>query len=314
MDGFLIETGPDSFVSYRPAGIELCRELGLEGSIVGPNEPRSVHVRSGRRFVRLPKGMGLVLPTRIGPFITTPMFSPAEKLRMGLDLLLPRDRNRGDIGVGPFLRRRFGDALVRRLAGPLIGGVYGTPIDTLSLDAVVPQLREAERAHRSILLASLAQGRARQADSGAKTSVSGTGEGTAAPRHPRSVFVTLSGGTGQLTNALVAALDASSSVKVRRQTRVGGMERERRGGGIAVLLDHGERLHPEAVVLATPAPATASILDEVAPTASRCLRTIPYGSTAVVSLAFRVDQFREPLVGHGFLVADGESLAISACT
>ena len=184
LDGFLIETGPDSFVSYRPAGIELCRELGLEGSIVGPNEPRSVHVRSGGRFVRLPEGMGLVLPTRIGPFITTPMFSPAEKLRMGLDLLLPRDRNRGDIGVGPFLRRRFGDALVRRLAGPLIGGVYGTPIDTLSLDAVVPQLREAERAHRSILLASLAQGRARQADSGAKTSVSGTGEGTAAPRLP----------------------------------------------------------------------------------------------------------------------------------
>ncbi|HSG84869.1 MAG TPA: protoporphyrinogen oxidase, partial [Candidatus Limnocylindrales bacterium] len=161
-DGFLVETGPDSFISYRPAALELARELGLADAIIRPTEPRTVTVRIGGRFVRLPDGMGLVLPTRMRPFVTTRMFSPLEKARMGLDLVLPRRLDGVDVAVGPFLRRRLGGALVDRLAGPLIGGVYGTPIDELSLDAVVPQLRGAEREHRSLLLASLAQGRARR--------------------------------------------------------------------------------------------------------------------------------------------------------
>ena len=143
--------------------------------------------------MQLPDGMGLVLPTRLRPFVATDMFSPLEKLRMGLDLVLPRDGLDGDVAVGrvppPTARRR----LVERLAGPLLGGVYGTPIDELSLHAVVPQLREAERDHRSLLLASLAQGRARKQ----------SGEGGGSP------FMSLAGGMGQLTGALVEAIERS---------------------------------------------------------------------------------------------------------
>jgi Fe2+ transport system protein FeoA len=58
----------------------------------------------------------------------------------------------------------------------------------------------------------------------------------------------------------------------------------------------------------------AGILESVAPDAARHLRSIPHGSTGVVSLGYRADQFPEPLIGHGFLVADGEPLSISACT
>ena len=130
VDGFVIEHGPDSFVSYRPAGVQLCRELGLGDAVVRPQEPRIVHIRTGGRFRRFPEGMGLVLPTKFRPFLTSDLFSPRAKLRMGLDLILPRDGIQGDAAVGPFLRRRLGNALVDRLAGPLIGGVYGTPIDS----------------------------------------------------------------------------------------------------------------------------------------------------------------------------------------
>jgi len=230
------------------------------------------------------------------PFVTTRMFSPLEKLRMGLDLVLPRAADGGDVAVGPFLRRRLGHALVERLAGPLIGGVYGTPIDELSLDAVVPQLRDAERDHRSLLLASLAQGRARAR--------SGPAGG--------SPFVTLAGGTGQLIDALVGAIGASASVTVRTGMAAVGLERA--GTGFSVSLASGEIVRPDAVVLTTPAPIAAGLLDGVAPGAADHLRTIPHGSTGVVTLGYRVDQFPAPLVGHGFLVADGEPLAISACT
>lgn len=298
VDGFLVESGPDSFIAYRPPALELCRELGLGDAIIGPTDPRVVDVRTRGRFVGLPDGMGLVLPTRLRPLVTTRLFSPLEKARMGLDLVLPRAGVDGDIAVGPFLRRRLGGALVERLAGPLLGGVYGVPIDELSLDAVVPQLREAERDHRSLLLASLAQGRARQQ----------AGQGGGSP------FVSLAGGMGQLTDALGAALGASPCVAVRTGAEVAGLARQ--GSGFALRLADGERLLADAVVLASPAHSSAGLLESSAPDAAHHLRSIPHGSSGTVSLGYRAAQFPDaaPPVGHGFLVADGEPLSIRACT
>ncbi len=292
-DGFLVESGPDSFVSYRPAALQLVRELGLADSVVRPVAPRVVHIRTGGRFVPLPQEMGLVLPTRLRPFVTTSLFSPLQKLRMGLDLVLPRDGLARDVGVGVHLRHRLGPALVDRLAGPLLGGVYGTSVDELSLLAVVPQLRDAERDHRSLFLASLAAGRARRSG----------GE---------SPFVTLAGGTGQLIDALVGALRRSPDVDLRLRTPVTRLER--RSGAVDVRLDTGETLRPDAMILTVPGPEAARLLDGVAPAAAAGIRTIPHGTTAVVSLGYRVEQFPSPPVGHGFLVAAGEPLSIDACT
>jgi oxygen-dependent protoporphyrinogen oxidase len=305
IDGFVIEHGPDSFVSYRPAGLQLCRELGLGDAIIRPQEPRTVFVRTGGRFLRFPEGMGLVLPTKIRPFLESELFSPLEKLRMGLDLVLPRDGTEGDIAVGPFLRRRLGRALVDRLAGPLIGGVYGTPIDELSLDAVVPQLREAARLHRSLLLASLSDARARA------RSVRAAGDG-APPGSAPSPFVTLAGGTQQLTDALIDAVRSMSTVGIRTRTAIEGLELD--GGRVRVRLSGGEWTAPEAVILATPAPVTAALLARVAPEAATHLGSIPHGTTAVVNLAYCDDQLPDGLTGHGFLVAGDEPLTISACT
>ena len=320
-DGFLVEAGPDSFISYRPAAIELCRELGLGEALIRPSEPRTVQVRTGGRFVPLPEGIGLLLPTRLRPFVTSPMFSPLEKLRIGLDLVLPRARDEGDVAVGPFLRRRLGGPLVERLAGPLIGGVYGTPIDQLSLDAVVPQLRAAERDHRSLILAGLAQGRARASAGSVGGGIGGAAGGRAGANSTGangtgSPFVTLAGGTGQLVEALAGSLGRSSSVTLRTRTRVTGLER--RGGRSIVRLESadrsGEWIEPEAVILAAPAPVAADLLDGIAPATAAQLRAIPHGSSGVVSLAYRLEQFARPPAGHGFLVAETEPLTISACT
>ena len=305
-DGFVIEHGPDSFISYRPAGIELCRDLGLGDALIRPQEPRTVFVRSRGRFLRFPDGMGLVLPTRIRPFLASELFSPLEKLRMGLDLLLPRDGSEGDIAVGPVLRRRLGRALVDRLAGPLIGGVYGTPIDELSLDAVVPQLRASERQHRSLLLASLGDARTRRRAAHAAAS-SGR-----APSAPPSPFLALAGGTQQLLDALAAAVRAMPSVEIRLGAAVDALEIDRHGA--TVRIRGGERLRGEAAILAAPAPVTGALLESCVPDASRAIRAIPHGSTAVVNLAYRDDQLPEELTGHGFLVAGDEPLTIAACT
>lgn len=292
-DGFLVESGPDSFVSYRPAAVELATELGLGDQLCRPLEPREVFILAGGRFVPLPQEMGLVLPRTVRPLLTTPLLSPLEKLRVGLDLLLPRTRLADDVGVGPYLARRLGGALVDRLAGPLIGGVYGTPVGDLSLMAVVPQLREAELRHRSLILASLASRRSDHGPSG-------------------SPFVTLKDGVGRLVDELVAALRASPCVELRTDAAVAALDA--RGSSLEVRLRNGDRVRSEAVIVAAPGPVAARLLGPVAPPAAAAIRTIRHGTTAIVSLGYRADQFTRPPDGHGFLVAAGESLTIDACT
>jgi oxygen-dependent protoporphyrinogen oxidase len=293
-DGFLIESGPDSFIRFRPDAVELVRELGLEHALIRPSEPRAVHVVVNGRLERLPEGMGLGLPSRLVPLLTTDMFSLREKLRLGLDVVKTRGPLEGDIAIGALLRRRLGDAFVDRLAGPLLGGVYGTPIDELSLLAVAPRLRDSERDHRSLLLATLASRR---------TAETGGGE---------SPFATLEGGVGQLVDALVEELQRSDRVRVRLQSRVVSLERLERGAD--VLLAGGEAMRADAVVLSTPGPVSVRLLERAAPAAAEHVRSIPHGSTAVVSLAFDVGQLGLEFASHGFLVAHGEQLAIDACT
>lgn len=290
VDGFLVERGPDAFLATRPPALSLAGELGLADEVTPPREPHDVFVWHRERLVPVPEGTGLGIPTRLLPFASSALFSPGEKLRAALDLVLPPRAVGGDESIGTFLRRRFGDAVVERLAGPLISGVYGAGVDELSLDALMPRLREAERRHRSLLLAGLA---ARKANG-------------SAPAGP--YLVTLARGMGSLVDALAARL---AGAEVRLGVGVARLERAR--ARYLARLDDGSRIEADAVVLAMPAPAAARAVAELAPVASAALASITYRGTAAISLGYAASQLAVPLAGHGFVVPDG-SLAIAACT
>lgn len=286
-DGFLIERGPDSFLTLRPAALALCHELGLAGDVTPPLEPAQNFLWRDDRLVPVPEGTGLGIPTRFGPFLASRLFSPLEKLRAAMEIAVPADRSAGDVSIGAFLRRRFGDAVVDRLAGPLISGVYGAAVDELSLDALMPHLREAEQRYRSLVRAGLAA----------------RGRGPAGP-----LLVTLRRGMGSLIDALAAQL---ARVDVRLGVDLRWIERA--GPHYAAHLGDGSRVGADAVVLATPAPLAGRALADLAPAAADALGTITYRGTAAVSLAYDARQLAGPLSGHGFVVPDG-ALAIAACT
>jgi oxygen-dependent protoporphyrinogen oxidase len=301
VDGFVIESGPDSILATRPAGIALARELGLGEELVGTRGMRRVYVRHRGRLVPIPEGLGLVLPTRALPFARTRLFSAPEKVRMTKDLVWPRTLGPEDVAVGTFLRARLGSPLVDRLAGPLVGGVYGTPIDELSLDAVVPQLRVAERDHRSLLLAGLADGRTMRSAAAARP-----------PGEPAlGTFASLRDGMGSLVTALAESL-AASGVQVQSGRPVLALERA--GTGVAARFADGSLGRFGAVVLATPAPVAARLLADGAPDAATALATIPHGSSIVIALGYPRTGIGRELDGHGYLVPAGEGGAISAAT
>ncbi len=220
---------------------------------------------------------------------------------MAKDLAWPRMLPPDDIAVGTFLRRRIGSPLVDRLAGPLVGGVYGTPIDELSLDAVVPQLRAAERDHRSLLLAGLAEGRAMRAAMARRPPGSKAARRLrlAARRHGHADR--RAGGVARRGRGRPAHGAAVRSLS-------------RAGSGVAARFDDGRIERFDGAVVAATAPVAARLLEAEVPGAAHALGTVPHGTSLLVTLAYRRERVGRDLVGHGYLVPATEGGAIAACT
>jgi oxygen-dependent protoporphyrinogen oxidase len=270
-DNLVIEHGPDSVVSYRPEALGLARELGLGDKIEEVASSRVVYMRSGNKLRPLPASMGIILPARLWPFVTTGILSIPDKLRAGFDLVLPRKLTTGeDISIGEFLKYRLGPAMVRKFADPLVGGIYGASVDDLSLDAVLPSLRHNEEKHRALLLAARA-GR---------------------PRGPQkkgaSPFRSLQGGMGTLIDA-VAGATRSSGVTIITGEMVE-----------ASILDSHEY---DAVLLAGGVGSSAKLLADRVPEAATILGQIPMSSSTVVTLAYTEDQIGTGAAAHGWLEA-----------
>lgn len=289
VDGLLIEHGPDSFLTLRPAGLALSAELGLADEIAAPLAPDTVYVWHGSRLVPIPAGTGFGLPTRFRPFIASPLFSPLEKLRAAMEPMVAVGAGEVDVSIGAFLRRRFGDAAVDRLAGPLISAIYGADVDELSLDALMPRLREAERRHGSLVRAGLAARRTARAPAG-------------------PALVTLRRGMASLVEAIVPRLGGTEVMLGAELVRI-----ERAASRYVARFADGSHGDADAIVLATPAPAAARALGHLAPAAADALAGITYRSTVAITLAYEREQLARPLVGHGFVVPDG-ALPIAACT
>ena len=289
VEGYVVERGPDSFLTNKPAAVQLCRDLGLTGALVPLRSPSDVFVWRGR-LVPVPEGLGSGIPRAFRPLALTPLFSLREKLGLARELFVPPSSESGDEAVGTFLRRRFGDALVDRLASPLLEGVYGTPVDELSLMAVLPRLREAERRHGSLLRAALAQRRSARSE-----------------RTPGAPVLSLAAGMGSLVDALVERIENTEILLDTVALRL-----ERSAPGYRALFGNGNWRSFDAVIVATPTRSSGPLLADIAPGAASALADMPYGSTTVVSLGYREDQLAHPLAGHGFFVPPG-ALAISAC-
>jgi len=293
--GFLVETGPDSFLSEKPWALALCRRIGLESRLVGTDDRfRRVFVWFGKRLHPVPDGFQLLAPTRLTPFVTSSLFSWPGKLRMALDVILPRGGG-GDESLGAFVRRRLGREALERIAQPLVAGIYTADPDELSLLATMPRFVELERRERSLIVGLWKASRKAPAAS------------TSGARW--SLFVSLAGGMGELIAALASRLPSDA---VRLKHRVGGIER--RGAHWRVTTEEAGAIDADAVIVATETHAASRLLRYVDPPLATMLEMIPYASSATVSLGYRRADVPHPLDGFGFVVPRAEHRDLLACT
>jgi oxygen-dependent protoporphyrinogen oxidase len=297
VDGFVIEAGPDSFISEKPWALKLCERIGFTARLVGTrDEFRRTFVVHNGKLHALPDGFLLLAPTRFLPLITSGLFTLPGKMRMALDLILPRGPQRSDESLGSFVTRRLGREALERVAQPLVGGIYTADPDDLSLAATMPRFLEMERTRRSIIWAMWTQQRrgpaAARATSGARW----------------SLFVSAADGMQSFVDAIALHLPEGVA---RLGSAVTALQR---GPHWTVVLADGATLDADAVVLATPAHQSARFVNAFDAQLADELRAVPYASSATVSLAYRTDQIPRPLDSFGFVVPLVEARSIVACT
>ncbi|MCL5274547.1 MAG: protoporphyrinogen oxidase [Chloroflexi bacterium] len=299
-EGFVIEGGPDSFLSYKPRGLGLCRELGLESHLHGTSgKIRRTYVMRDRKLYPLPEGLTGLIPSRFGPMLETSLISPAGKLRMGLDYFIPPRRTQDDESLAGFVSRRLGREVYERMIEPLMSGIYAGDGSQLSLDATFPNLRKAEIEHGSLIKSMLAT----------KARPKQNTRAASAPKWP--AFLTLQGGLAEIVDGVAQQLH---SVDIRLNTRVTRISDAAPYAGYRLDIDGQPSLMADAVILTAPAFAVAELLDGMDAEAAAALRGIPYVSTATVSVAYPLDQVPKPLDAHGYIVPRSEGRPVLACT
>src|SRR3989338_10739646 len=129
---FLIEGGPDCFLSEKPWAIQLCERLGMGESLLRTNdEYRKTYIYWKGRLRELPEGIMLMIPTRFIPLFKSILFSLAGKFRMGMELFIPKRKSRSEEHTSEFVRRRLGQEIVERVAETLVAGVHAENPDTM---------------------------------------------------------------------------------------------------------------------------------------------------------------------------------------
>lgn len=287
VDGFTIEAGADSLLAQKPAGIQLCEELGLAPRLISSTPPRTAYVLKHGRLYPLPSPSALGLPWTWRTIASYDLLPAAARARLAIEPLIPR-RQSGDESVGAFFRRRFGAATVDLVAEPLLGGIHAGDIEALSVKSLFPRFSESEASHGSVLRAFRRSHR---------------------PLGTDGLFRALSSGMGELVAAIERRLPAGS---VSPSTPVHAIARAEEGWRVSA----GDReICGRAVLLAAPAPVAARLLATVDERAAALCAEVPYVSTASVALAWPRTAIRHPLEGSGFVVARRRNaLRITACT
>jgi len=289
-NGFILEAGPDSFLTAKPDALALCRELGIEDQVIPSNDAiRKTYILAKKRLIEIPDGLQFMVPTRVLPIATTPLFSFGTKLRMARELLIRPGAMNGDESVASFVRRHFGQEMVDRIAEPLLAGVYGGNAEHLSMRAVLPNFAAMERDHGSLARASL-KAKKKAAAAGTK---------------PPPLFSSLKNGLQQMLDALTPTLDPQALML--KQT-VAGVAR--RNGEWQIATTDGSQSF-DAVLIGIPATSAATLLAPLDEEIASRMARIQYTSSAAVAVAY--DNIKLP-PGFGYLVPGTEGKKMMACT
>lgn len=289
-DGYTCEWGPNGFLDNKPQTLDLCRSLKVDGSLMRSNDnARKRFIFSGGVLNRLPEN---------GPsFLKSSLISWPGKLRLAMEPFIPQYRGEADETLADFGRRRLGDEALAKLIAPMVSGIFAGDPETMSLKSCFPRIAELEAEYGGLIKAMIRLAKQKKADIAA-------GKAVASAAGPGGVLTSFRDGIQTLTDIMTAELGP----EVVRGAE--GVVSVSRGGSVPwrVVTEKAEYA-ADALILATPAYATAGLLDAADPAISELLRQIPYASMTVVCFGYDRGKIDYDLDGFGYLIPKQERLS-----
>lgn len=306
--GFVMEAGPDVILTAKPAALELAARVGLASRVQSTSGgAKGSYILSKGELVRMPEGMSGLVPSRLGPFVTTPLVSLRGKARVALDYFIAPRRSREDESIERFVVRRLGREMYEHVVEPLLSGISAGDGASLSIDAMFPRLRGLERQHGGLIRGVLASKRAR---------------GTAPPAG--SGFASFPLGLHELIEAIQRVvrnrarhgqrISVRTNAHAKSIARVGARSEQSSGRRLAITLADGESLIADAVIVATPAYVASTLLRGLDAELGDALDAVEYASTITISLAYPRNAVRRELDATGYVVPRIEKRPVLACT
>ncbi len=273
----------------------LVKELGISGRLIGTNNKnQGTYVLWRKKLHKLPEGVVLMIPTRFTPFATSTLFSLSGKIRMGMELFIPKRADGVDESLSEFTVRRFGKEALDRIAEPLVAGVHAGDPETMSVRSSFPRFVDMEQKYGSLIKGMLNARRLMNKSTSAR---------------PVSMFMTMKRGLQEIIDAMQRQSDG-----VNFKTGMQALAVEMHDNSYKIMLPDNQYINADGIVIAVPAYAAADIISSMSEELSGLLLSIPYVSTATVSLAYKKQGFGHHLKGFGFVVPKKENRHIMAAT
>jgi oxygen-dependent protoporphyrinogen oxidase len=298
VDEFLVEEGPDSFITTKPWALDLSRRLGLEPELIPTSEEnRRTYVVKRGRLIHVPDGFLMLAPTRLVSFLKSPLFTWRGKLRTAFEIVLPSRSGNGDESLASFVTRRFGREVLDVVAQPLVSGIYTADPQTLSLKATFPQFLELEQKHGSVIRALIRENKKR------KTPTSGE----SGARY--SLFLSFKSGMETLIEKLGSGLPRKSLNLGKAINRL-----EPSKNGWALMTEDGKMIDADGVIIALASNKAYKLLEKFDSRLAKELSQIRYESSVVINLGYNLKDISHNLDGFGFVVPTVERRPILACS
>ncbi|MBB5022720.1 protoporphyrinogen oxidase [Desulfurispira natronophila] len=288
-DDFTCESGPNGFLDSRTEILELSRELGLEARLLPANAD------SARRFIFSCGTLHEIQPHPV-KFMSSPLLSLKGKLRLAMEAVAPKPQG-DDETLEEFGCRKLGREAFERLIDPMASGVYAGDPSRMSVKACFPRIYEMDRQYGSLTKALFAiKKEKRQA-----------GEASSGPAGPGGLLTSFKNGLGEI----IEALHDQCGATLRLEMPVIAIERDN-DKFIVKTSTCADRY--DAVVCATPAWNTASMVAGLHSPLADKLQQIESSPINVIALAFNREELSGgDTHGFGFLVPGKENRQILGC-
>jgi oxygen-dependent protoporphyrinogen oxidase len=243
-DGYTLECGPN-VIALKPEILNLLEKLGLSNEIIYPQTSKF------QQMVYY-KDKPVTVPQNPAAFLSTGLIGIKDKFKILRNLILPAKKfTEEDKSVDSFFTGLIGKEAVKNILDPVLSGIYGGDIASLSAKSLFPNVYENVRAGKPLF--SAMRGRKRP-----------------------KIGVLRAG-----MQSLYAAIWEKIKGRVSFFNEfVNGVEKE--GDAFTIKLQSGKTLQTERVIVTTSGKATAKFMSKLSPDLSERLSSSQAASLVVV--------------------------------